>query len=297
VADLQGRLEHVEMWDRTTAAIDFRIVGLPEIERTRFTFDVDELSTDVSDASAIMHDLTGKALADNLIVMLSRAGQMHLRGEFDGRLKAFDADAVLKTALGALDARMNMSESATKGQSHFEGDVSTDNFELGTLLAVNKIGRASLNANLHGDMGGGRLKADIDGEVPLFDFNGYRYDSIAMKGRIDNRCFEGYIGSDDHNLEFDFNGVFDFNGSVPRYDFAMQLDRADLHALNFNRRDSISVLGATLSANASGISLDNLNGNVRINSAEYIGMKDTIRTRDMQLRGENSDGSKYVAFS
>ena len=297
VANLQGRLEHVEMWDRTTAAIDFRIVGLPEIERTRFTFDVDELSTDVSDASAIMHDLTGKALADNLIEMLSRAGQMHLRGEFDGRLKAFDADAVLKTALGALDARMNMSESATKGQSHFEGDVSTDNFELGTLLAVNKIGRASLNANLHGDMGGGRLKADIDGEVPLFDFNGYRYDSIAMKGRIDNRCFEGYIGSDDHNLEFDFNGVFDFNGSVPRYDFAMQLDRADLHALNFNRRDSISVLGATLSANASGISLDNLNGNVRINSAEYIGMKDTIRTRDMQLRGENSDGSKYVAFS
>lgn len=297
VADMGGRVEHVELGERTTAVLDFRMVGLPEVESTRFTFDIEELSTDINDVTAVMNDLTGKALPANLQTMLACAEQIHLKGDFDGRLKAFDAEAVLSTALGEIDGRMKMVESAKAGRSSFAGDVATTNFNLAGLLAQSKLGRVSLTADLDGEMGGGHLSADIDGRVPLFDFNDYRYDSIALRGKIDNRRFEGHIGSDDYNLDFDFDGEFDFNGSVPRYDFALQLDRADLHALNFNQRDSLSVLGARLTANGSGNSLDNLNGVVRISEAEYRGMKDTIRTSNMQLRGENSDGSKFVSLT
>lgn len=297
VADMRGRVEHVELGEKSAATIDFRMVGLPEVERTRFTFDIDRLTTNIKDASAVMTDLTGKGLAPNLQTMLSRTEQLELTGEFDGRLTAFDAEAVLTTALGAIDGRLKMVEGKTKGRSNFTGDLSASGFDLGTLLAVNKLGRVSLMANLDGALGGGQFRANVDGRVPMADFNNYRYDSIALRGKIDNRRFEGYVGSDDHNLDFDFDGEIDFNGQVPNFDFALDLDRADLHALNFNKRDSLSVLGARLRANGSGNSLDNLNGTLVIDRAEYLGMKDTIRTSAMQLRGENNESNKYVALS
>ena len=297
VADLGGRVEHVELGEGTTAVVDFRMQGLPEVERTRFTFDIERLATNIKDVSAVMNDLTGRTLPAKVQTMLARAEQINLAGEFDGRLKAFDAEAVLSTALGAIDGRMKMSEEPKSRQSRFVGDVATSNFDLGGLLAMGKLGRVSLDADLDGVMGGGQFVANIDGQVPLLDFNDYSYDSIALRGRIDNRRFEGVVGSDDHNLDFDFNGAVDFNGEVPRYDFALNLDRADLHALNFNRRDTVSVIGARLTANGSGNSLDNLNGAVRISNAEYVGLKDTIRTQSILLRGENSEGSKYVALN
>lgn len=297
VADMGGTVEQVKLGNQTTAKVDFRMVGLPDVERTRFVFDIDRLTTRIDDVSAVMNDLTGRALPAKVQTMLARAERIDLSGEFDGHLKAFDAEAALTTALGAIDGRMKLTEESKGRQNRFVGDVATSNFDLGGLLAAQKLGKVSLAADLEGVMGGGQFIANIDGEVPLFDFNDYRYDSIALRGRIDKQRFEGIIGSDDHNLDFDFNGAVDFNGEVPRYDFALQLDRADLHALNFNRRDTLSVLGARLTANGSGNSLDNLNGTVRINEAEYIGLKDTIRTSAMTLRGENSESSKYVALT
>ena len=297
VADLRGRVEHAELGKQTAVEADFHMVGLPDVERTRFVFDINRLSTDIDDVTAVMYDLSGRELPAKLQEMLARAERMNLSGKFDGRLKAFDAKAVLATALGRIDGRMKLTEEKQKRQNRFAGDVATSNFDLGGLLAAQKLGRVSLTADLEGVMGGGKFDANIDGEIPLFDFNDYRYDSIALRGRIDNQRFEGVIASDDHNLDFDFNGAVDFNDRVPRYDFALQLDRADLHALNFNRRDTVSVLGARLTANGSGSSLDNLNGTVKISEAKYVGMKDTIRAKAMTLRGENSQESKYVALT
>ena len=297
VADMSGRIEHAELGKQTAVAVDFRMVGLPEVERTRFTFDIEQLSTNIDDAMSVMNDLTGRALPANMQKMLARAEQIELTGEFDGRLKAFDAEAVISTALGAIDGRMKMEEGASKGRSRFTGDVATTNFDLAGLLAMKKLGRVSLAVDLDGAMGGGQFVANIDGRVPLLDFNDYRYDSISLRGEIDNRRFTGVIGSDDHNLDFDFNGEVDFNSEVPRYDFALQLDRADLHALNFNRRDSLSVLGARLTAKGAGNSIDNLNGTLVIDEAEYVGMKDTIRTTALRLQGQNSEVSKYMALS
>lgn len=51
---------------------------------------------------------------------------------------------------------------------------------------------------------------------------------------------------------------------MPAYNFALQLYRADLHRLNFNKRDSVSVVRGNLVAVGSGSTLDNMNGEATV---------------------------------
>ena len=50
---------------------------------------------------------------------------------------------------------------------------------------------------------------------------------------------------------------------------------ADLYKLNFNRRDTVSVVRGNLTAQGSGIGLDELNGTIEIDDMTYINHIDT----------------------
>lgn len=297
VSDMRGRIAEAEFGAAGTAALAFEIKGLPDVANTVFRFDVERISTDAADISAIAEDLSGKPLAEGLAAMIARAGRLDLKGGFDGRLTAFDAEAAITTMLGSVRGEMRLAEGGKSSRRRFSGSVSTGGFDLGGLLGVASLGEIRADAGMNGSFGDGKVSADVDGRIPSLDFNGYRYDSIRLKGMVDNRRFEGYAGCDDRNLDFDFNGSVDYNGSLPRYDFDLKLDRADLHALNFNRRDSVSVLRADLAAHSSGNSFDDMNGRIDITDVTYIGVEDTVSTGSIRLLGENGEGSKFVALS
>ena len=86
----------------------------------------------------------------------------------------------------------------------------------------------------------------------------------------------------------------DFNDSVPRYDFALDLRKADLAAMRFNRRASVSNLSARQTATGSGRSFDDLNGDIRIADARYRYNDSVVEARQILLRGGNSARSKFV---
>ncbi len=296
VADMHGRIEEAEFGESSSIELDFDIKGLPEVANTVFRFGVKRLSTRAADVSAVAEDLSGKPLAEGIETMITRAGVLKLRGDFDGRLSAFDAAATLSTMLGSIEGDVRLTENSAL-RHRFDGTVSTGGFDLGGLLGVASLGEISADAGMTGSFGDGKVRADVDGRIPSLDFNGYRYDSIQLKGSVDNRRFEGYVGCDNSNLDFDFNGSVDYNGPVPRYDFDLKLDRADLHALNFNRRDSVSVLRADLAAHSSGKSFDDMNGRIDIADVRYIGVEDTISTRSIRLHGENDEAGKFLSLN
>ena len=111
-------------------------------------------------------------------------------------------------------------------------------------------------------------------------------------GRL--RQFDGRVTARDPNLDFDFSGLVDFNDSIPRYDFTMDLRHADLARLHINRRDSVSQLAARIEANAGGRSLDDLNGRIHVTDAVYRYNDKRITSKTMTVTGENSARSKLV---
>lgn len=294
VSALSGVLDEVTVGD-TRLDTRFAITGLPDIDHTRFSFDIRELSTDAAGASEILRDITGKELG-NTGRILDRLEGMTLTGTFDGLLTDFLADGTLQAAPGGVDfhVRLNPEEG---GRTHLDGNVSLAEFEVGRLLAVDNLGSATLTARLNGFLEKDSLMLVTDAAIGHVNFNGYDYRDIHVDGEIRNSYYKGLVASDDPNLDLRLDGTFDFNAEVPQYDFHLALDRADLHALNLNRRDSVSVLRADVRINAQGTTLDDITGHGTISGLTYYFPGDTLRSQNIILFGDNLSPQKRIRFN
>lgn len=294
VADFSAAIRSLRIGHETSLSAEARIVGLPDIRTASFDLDIPRLTTAAHDIEAFARDIARHPLPANLSAMFGRAGRIGLRLRFEGSLSSFDLQSALSSQVGDADIDLAM-KPLGGGRNRLQGTLATRDFQLGALLGRRTLlGGASLTASLDGSVGRGMTDANVQGNIAHFEFNGYTYDSLRLDGRLRNRGFDGLVTARDPNLDFDFLGAVDFNGSIPRYDFTLDLRRADLAALHINPRDSVSVLAAHVEANASGRSLDDLNGVIRVTDASYRYNDKSVDSRSIEITGENSAHSKFV---
>lgn len=295
VADMRGEVALARTRD-TEIAATYAIQGLPNIDRTRFDVDIDHISTNVADAGFLYSDITGRHVSEAIDQKTRKLGNILLDGHFEGSLKNFRAEGSLATSDGGADFDLSFIPT-TGARTAVHGKIAVKGIDLGGLLDAGKLGRTTFNAGLDGYFSRDGFEANTDLDLRSLVFNGYDYNNVTMNGVLRDRLFSGRIKSGDPNLRFDFDGTLDFNDSIPRYDFAMDLHNADLFTLNFNRRDSVSVVSAKLNATASGTTLDNMNGRVVIDRMLYINTLDSTRTGRVIITGENSARSKRFSMN
>ncbi|WP_418992282.1 translocation/assembly module TamB domain-containing protein [Alistipes sp.] len=295
VSDLTGEIKSLRIGDETSLTADASVRGLPDIRNAHFDLSVPHLTTTAAAIDRLAADIGHKELSDKLVAMLDNTGRIDLSARFRGLLSDFDLELGLATAVGDVRCNLEMKPLEQPGLQRVRGDVAARNIWLGELLdRRDLLGNATLTARIDGMVGRGVADANVVGNISQLGFNGYVYDSLRLDGRLHNRGFDGLVTSRDPNLDFDFLGSVDLNDSVPRYDFTLDLRRADLARLHINRRDSVSQLSAIVAANASGRSLDDLNGSIEVSDAEYRYNDKRIAAENLTVRGRNSAHSKLI---
>ncbi|WP_295935562.1 translocation/assembly module TamB domain-containing protein [uncultured Alistipes sp.] len=294
VSDFTGKVRSMQIGEGTSLIADVSIKGLPDIEKTRFDLTVPQLKSSADAVDELAAAIGKLELPDNLVRILGNSGEIDINARFQGLLSAFDMKADAVTDVGNIACNL-LVEPLGEGRRSIKGDVATYELKLGELLGRRDLlGNASLAAYVDGTIGQGTTDANIVGSVTRLGVNNYIYDSIRLDGRLRNRQFDGGITAHDPNLDFDFSGMVDFNDSIPRYDFTMDLRHADLAQLHVNRRDSVSQLTARIVANASGRSLDDMNGSIHVTDARYRYNDKEVTSKTMTVKGENSAHSKLV---
>lgn len=294
VADMSGSLRSVRTGADTKLSVDFAAQGLPDVGKGHFKADISELTTSAADVDRLAAALTGKNLPDEVLRIAKNAGKIGLTGKFDGTLTAFAADAALATEIGGATCLLQVS-SLRDGCRGVLGDVKTSSLQLGELLENDLLGPLSLNVHVNGELSSEHSDAKVSGEILRLGINGYDYDSLRMKGHLVNREFNGLIEARDRNLRFDFRGLLDLNDEQrPRYDFALDLEEANLAALGVNRRDSVSVLAARIAARAVGRTLDDLNGIIFVRDVSYRYNDRELAADSVVIVGRNSLSDKFI---
>lgn len=294
VADMSGSLRSVRTGADTKLSVDFAAQGLPDVGKGHFKADISELTTSAADVDRLAAALTGKNLPDEVLRIAKNAGKIGLTGKFDGTLTAFAADAALATEIGGATCLLQVS-SLRDGCRGVQGDVKTSSLQLGELLENDLLGPLSLNVHVNGELSSEHSDAEVSGEILRLGINGYDYDSLRMKGHLVNREFNGLIEARDRNLRFDFRGLLDLNDEQrPRYDFALDLEEANLAALGVNRRDSVSVLAARIAARAVGRTLDDLNGIIFVRDVSYRYNDRELAADSVVIVGRNSLSDKFI---
>ena len=206
-------------------------------------------------------------LPESLRVMNQGRVSLNFKGSYNN----FQSEIMLNSGVGKIDANIARSNSSTS-DNVFSGYVIGDGVNVGSFINNSKmLGQLDLNADFSMKFPKkGKTELDMNGMVRNVEILGCRIDEINLDGAMKESLFNGKVKVNDKDLALDFSGLIDFeNPKHPKSDFNAVIEKADLHALNINKEDSISEISSRIYVNLTGFDLDELEGEVRIDSTVY----------------------------
>jgi hypothetical protein len=292
ITDLRSDNFNLETLEKTYINGRFSILGLPNIENTIIFVDLKHLDTHPDDITTIVECITNKEFAAK--TTLEEFGNMHFNGTYTGLINDFVSYGYLKSDLGILE--MDVLFKNQGNSTRFTGELATMDFNVGKLIHSPLIGQAGFNIGINGAIVSGKNDIFGKGNISLLEFNDYQYHDINLEGRFLNQSFDGEVKISEPNLNLNFNGNIDLSGNegIPIFKFNANLKHADLVKLNFNKRDSVSVINANISANFMASSILNYVGELIIDSLFYTDNHSSVDLGKIELSSYYNENRNFL---
>lgn len=263
--------------------------GLPEIDETFIDFHAEELVTTGADIQRFIPDTRN---IDP--IQLDRLTNLRFTGSFTGFVTDFVAYGKFQTNLGNLDSDINFKTSSDVPV--YSGSITTNRFNLGSLLGNQQLSTVSLNARVNGAGFNFRtLKASVDADVQEITLYNYTYTNVKTQGEMNRKFFNGSLTVNDPNLDMDFAGTIDFNEQLPVFKFNSEIRKSDLKALRLTE-DSIT-LQARVDLNFAGDNIDNFDGMARIYEVSLFKNKSRVEFDSLTIGTRMENNVKMLGFA
>ncbi len=243
------RTDSLKVWTGTKATylnLSAHLTGLPDAKHTMASIMVNDSYTCTEDIAQIAYECSsGKENFNRQsITRLAPGTRFRFLGSLNGFFEDFVAFGAVESALGGCKVDI-MCRTAGKHTYEVLGFADLNDFDIGGFMQSPKLGRATLHASASGTFSTPEKTEYYIDEltVPKFEFNDYTYSNISAAGNWKHNEFEGRVVSSDPNLKFMMQGILAPSacdgGSL--YHVKLSLGHADLHALNFDKRDISAV--------------------------------------------------------
>jgi len=284
LADLKGKDIKLSMGENTQLAFDFYLNGLPNIAETYMHVDLKQSFADFNDLSKVKLPQSFTLQQLKLPEQLLNAGIIEYEGNFTGFVSDFVAFGTFKSKWGKLTTDLSFVPNEGDKLS-VSGKLQTVNFKIGSLLQTDLLNDITFKGNIQGILNQHthNFAAKVQGKVDSVWINQYEYKNIELNGDIFNKKFDGKMVVDDPNLKLQFEGKFDLNVPIPVFNFGMQLESADLKALNLDHTFKQSKVSFALDANFSGNSIDNLDGSLHFTKGNYLNENDSVSFNNIHI--------------
>ncbi len=263
---------HLTGMDRSEIDGEVRLQGLfSGADAFKVTGDFDQLSSNYYDLMDLL-----PAVLRKLPQKLRSLGNVRLEGFAEVTATTLETKSTIFTQLGNATVDLHLGDFNDPDFISYKGSIKANRFNLGKLLDSKAIGTTSFNLKVDGvGFSEETLNSSIRGKISEFKFNEYRYKNIDVLGVLHNSVFNGDIVANDPNVQFKFNGTANISPKISNYNFNLDIQYADLHVLNFVKRDTLAVFKGNVLINMSGTNLDNMFGNVLFTNTSYQNTNDT----------------------
>ncbi|HQQ94218.1 MAG TPA: translocation/assembly module TamB domain-containing protein [Bacteroidia bacterium] len=281
VSDFRLQDIRLSFGDYTTFRGNISISGLPEPSSSYIHINAKKFSTHFNDLARLPSYPFNAGKRLGIPEQLRALGLIAYKGKFDGFMNDFTTFGNFSTALGELETGLSLRLDGTGKHLQYEGNLSCDNFDAGTLAGLSSLGRVSLKAELSGTgLNKQDLAASFKIEVQKLEYLGYAYKGLDIRGDFEEGLFNGLLSSLDTNALLDFNGSIDFNGKIPEMEFTSSIQRLDLNRVNLIPAGDSGVLSTQMFINTRGNSIDDLSGRIYFDNTVY---KTTGRSYKLQM--------------
>jgi hypothetical protein len=245
-----------------------RITGLPNIDSTFFDLNIYSFITTPEDLAGFNLPLDPPNLV--LPAQVSKIGFTSVSGIFKGFLNDFNTSLTIKSDAGNLQVKGALFDNAAEGVKVFSGEIYGDMVNSGLILETGDLG--TLNFEFEFD-GKGHSVDDLDmsvnGWIQDLEFRKYRYEKIILGGKVLGKSFDGRLVVLDKMLNFDFNGLIDFNAASPSFKFVVDIDKARLFELNLSDRSEDANLTGHIEGDFMGSNADSVYGKLLVENLRY----------------------------
>lgn len=290
--NIKGRNLTIEFGDSSFLKGQINLNGLPEIQKTFIYANIQEFKTTTADLNVLS---LPRQKSLNIPGQMHTLGLIAYTGNFTGFINDFVAFGSIQTDLGKISTDL-LFKPDTLNYIGFNGRLTATDFDLGKMIeASENVGKISLSANVNGTTSATRsINAVLDGIIHQFEIGGYNYNNIELNGNLTNRKFNGSVNINDPNIELEFLGGVDFSDSIPAYDFTADVTHANLYELNIDRSDPDFTASFCMIANATGRSVNTLNGEITLLNSLFKKKNQELQIQDFDINAHNKNDSSNI---
>ncbi|MDL2222902.1 translocation/assembly module TamB domain-containing protein [Bacteroidales bacterium OttesenSCG-928-M11] len=208
-----------------------------------------------------------KVASDEPMELPINTGDVELIAKLSGSLPDILIQMDAKTDRGAFVLDGSGGYLFKSGEAHFDLGMSTNNFDLETLMQDTIFGVANLFLKAQGSIDAkGNINADACFDIDEFGYNGYAYHSIQGRGYYEGDSIHFTLNSDDKNIPIQAIVSANMGKQNPSANLYLKLDSVFVDALNFISGYEDTYLTATITGNTKGFDPELMNLSLAIDS-------------------------------
>jgi hypothetical protein len=270
VANLKGRDVEIRFGNNSAFKGSFGMEGLPEIDETFISLDIDDLTTNKWELDQLPlppFDSLNYLKTPNNFAQL---GQVHFTGSFTGFINDFVAYGELGTDIGKVKSDIALRRDTASNDYFYKGGLATTAFDLGKFYSTTSIGPLTCDLNVEGKgLNVETMDVKFSGVISELFANQYNYHNIDAEGTFRQKFFDGMVSVSDPNAMVDFTGQIDFSQKIPLMKFQSEIANLDLKAVHLLSDFEYSSVSASLSVDSKGLNFEQFEGTVHVNDVSY----------------------------
>ena len=230
--------------------------------------------------------------------VLERLGNVSFRGEVSGYFTDIVTYGQLHTDLGGVNMDLKLSSDKSKGLFAYSGAVKTTDYKLGNLLANEQLGEITFNLDVHGRHVTDRLPVvELKGLIASVDYSRYRYENITLDGEYKQGGFNGKVALDDPNGSIYLNGDVNVSSRIPTFNFQAIINKLRPHDLNLTSKYPDTEFSLKLRANFTGGSVDEMIGEINVDSLEFMSPEKQYFMNNMNIRASKQNNENQLRLT
>ena len=230
--------------------------------------------------------------------VLERLGNVSFRGEVSGYFTDIVTYGQLHTDLGGVNMDLKLSSDKSKGLFAYSGAVKTTDYKLGKLLANEQLGEVTFNLDVHGRHVTDRLPVvELKGLIASVDYSRYRYENITLDGEYKQGGFNGKVALDDPNGSIYLNGDVNVSSRIPTFNFQAIINKLRPHDLNLTSKYPDTEFSLKLRANFTGGSVDEMIGEINVDSLEFMSPEKQYFMNNMNIRASKQNNENQLRLT
>ena len=165
-------------------------------------------------------------------------------------------------------------------------------------MANEQLGEITFNLDVHGRHVTDRLPVvELKGLIASVDYSRYRYENITLDGEYKQGGFNGKVALDDPNGSIYLNGDVNVSSRIPTFNFQAIINKLRPHDLNLTSKYPDTEFSLKLRANFTGGSVDEMIGEINVDSLEFMSPEKQYFMNNMNIRASKQNNENQLRLT